>query len=102
MSAAEDVTVKARESASIKTGIAIATPPKTYGRIAPRSGFLFKRMSGIGAGVVDSDHRGEIKVVLFNHSAKAFELKVGDRIGQLIIENITNADCVESPKAFRH
>ena len=59
-------------------------------------------MVGIGEGVVDSDYSSEIQVILFNHSAKAFELKVGDRIGQLIIENITNADCVESPKAFRH
>ena len=42
------------------------------------------------AGVIDSDYRGEIKVVLFNHSDVDFEIKKGDRIAQLICEKIKN------------
>ena len=48
-----------------------------------------------GAGVIDADYRGEVKVVLFNHSEKDFEIKEGDRIAQLVLEQIVNADIKE-------
>ena len=51
----------------VSTGIAIRVPPGTYGRIAPRSGLAVKSGIQVGAGVVDMDYTGEIKVVLFNH-----------------------------------
>ncbi len=56
-----------------------------YGRIAPRSGLVCKGIS-IGAGVVDPDYTGEIKVVIFNHGKDAHDFCQGDRIAQLILE----------------
>ena len=51
-------------------------------------GLAIRNFIDVGAGVVDSDYRGEIKVILFNHSAEDFAVQVGDRIAQLILERI--------------
>ena len=72
----------------METGLAVALPAGTYARIAPRSGLAIRNFINVGVGVVDSDYRGEIKVVLFNHSAEDFKVQVGDRIAQLILERI--------------
>ena len=66
----------------------MSLPPGTYARIAPRSGLVIRNFIDVGAGVVDSDYRGEIKVVLFNHCAEDFVVQAGDRIAQLILERI--------------
>jgi dUTP pyrophosphatase len=70
----------------VGTGIAISIPDGLYGRVAPRSGLAVKHCIDVGAGVIDPDYTGEIKVVLFNHGDKDFEVKKGDRIAQLILE----------------
>lgn len=57
----------------MKTGLKIAVPPGTYGRVAPRSGLAFKHFIDTGAGVIDEDYRGELGVLLFNHSDTDFE-----------------------------
>ena len=57
---AEEKVVPARGKMLIDTQISIATPPGTYGRIAPRSGLAAKNMIAMGAGVVDVDYRGSI------------------------------------------
>lgn len=49
----------------------------------------------VGAGVIDADYRGPVGVILFNHSDVDFEVKVGDRIAQLIIEKIVTPDVLE-------
>ncbi|KAF2432869.1 dUTPase [Tothia fuscella] len=85
---AEDNAVPARGKAMISTGIAIAVPAGTYGRVAPRSGLAAKHSIDTGAGVIDADYRGEVKVILFNFSDNDFAIKTGDRIAQLIIERI--------------
>ena len=51
-----------------------------YGRIAPRSGLAAKNPMDVGAGVIDSDYRGEVKVLLFNFSEIDFKIAEGDRI----------------------
>lgn len=66
----------------------------TDGRIAPRSGLAVKHFIDTGAGVIDSDYRGEVKVLLFNHSEVDFEVKEGDRIAQLVIERIYTPEVV--------
>lgn len=58
------------------------------GRIAPRSGLAAKHFIDTGAGVIDADYRGEVKVLLFNHSDVDFPIKEGDRIAQLVLERI--------------
>jgi dUTP pyrophosphatase len=75
----------------INTGIALATPPGTYARIAPRSALAVKHGIDLGAGVIDKDYRGEIKVVLINNSTISFQVRPGDRIAQLILEKILRA-----------
>lgn len=71
----------------VSTGIAIEIPGDgAYGRIAPRSGLAVKYGIQVGAGVVDADYRGEVKVLLFNHGSDTFLAKAGDRIAQLVIE----------------
>lgn len=84
----------------MRTGLSIAIPEQTYARIAPRSGLAVKKFLDVGAGVVDYDYRGEVGVVLFNHGEEDFEVKVGDRIAQLILERISMADCVETDMLF--
>ena len=72
--------------ALVSTGITIVLPPGVYGRVAPRSGLAAKHCINVGAGVIDPDYTGEVKVVLFNHGTEDFEIKKGDRIAQLILE----------------
>lgn len=86
--AAEDVTVPARGRALVKTDLAIVVPEGTYGRIAPRSGLAVKHAIDVGAGVIDSDYRGNVCILLFNHSDEDFMVFGGDRVAQLILEKI--------------
>ena len=58
----------------------MAVPLGHYGRMAPRSGLAVKKFIDVGAGVIDSDYRGEVKILLFNFSNEDFEVKKGDRI----------------------
>ena len=74
----------------VKTGLSVACPPGTYARIAPRSGLALKQGIAIGAGVVDSDYRGEVTVLIMNTGDKPFQAAPGDRIAQLIVERIAN------------
>ena len=71
---------------AIKTDISLAIPFGYYGRIAARSGLTIKNNIDIGAGVIDSDYRGEIKPILINNSTKPFQISQHDRIAQIIIE----------------
>ena len=64
------------------------------GRIAPRSGLAVKHFIDTGAGVIDADYRGQVKVLLFNHSEADFEVKEGDRIAQLVLERIWTPEVV--------
>lgn len=77
------------------TGVAVVLPVGTYGRVAPRSGLAVKHGINVGAGVVDPDYTGEVKVLLFNHGVDAFEVKRGDRIAQLILERCETPDVEE-------
>ncbi|CAF4842268.1 deoxyuridine 5'-triphosphate nucleotidohydrolase [Pieris napi] len=88
LKSAYNYTVPARGKELIKTDLQIELPSKCYGRVAPRSGLAVKNFIDVGAGVIDEDYRGNIGVVLFNHSDQDFVVKKGDRIAQLICERI--------------
>lgn len=90
--ASEDAVIPAQGQGLVATDLTIIVPIGTYGRVAPRSGLAVKHGISTGAGVIDADYRGEVKVVLFNHAQKDFEIKTGDRIAQLVLEQIINAD----------
>ena len=72
----------------MQIGLAISFPAGLYARIAPRSGLALKKLIDVGAGVVDGDYHGEVGVILFNHGDQDFQVKMGDRIAQLILEKI--------------
>ena len=85
--AAEEVLVNTLGRKLVKTNISISIPEGYYGRIAPRSGLAYKNGIDVLAGVIDSDYRGDIGVILFNTDHNLdFEVNVGDRIAQIIIE----------------
>lgn len=95
LSSAVNTVIPARGKEIVKTDLSIAVPEGTYGRVAPRSGLAWKHHIDVGAGVIDSDYRGNVGVVLFNHSERDFPVQVGDRIAQLILERIIVPDVVE-------
>jgi len=94
LSASADCVIPARGRNLVKTDLSMAIPHDCYGRIAPRSGLAWKSFIDTGAGVIDADYRGEVKVMLFNHAETDFEVKRGDRVAQLILERISTPDVV--------
>lgn len=95
--ATSNVAIPPGGRALISTGLKIAAPSGTYIRIAPRSGLAWKHGIQTGAGVVDEDYRGEIKVLLFNHGAEEFQVNKGDRVAQLIFEKIVTPELMVVP-----
>ena len=81
----------------VPTGLALALPPGFEGQVRPRSGLAFK--SGVTClntpGTVDADYRGEVKVILINHGEEDFTIRRGDRIAQLIIAPVVQAQWAE-------
>ena len=88
ISAASGCVILAHGKGSVDTGLAVSLPRGTYGWIAPQAGLAYRHFIDVGAGVVNSDFRGEIKVILFNHSMEDFLVQAGDCIAQLILEHI--------------
>jgi dUTP pyrophosphatase len=87
--AAHGVMIASGTRRVVKTDVSIAVPMGTYGRLAPRSGLAFKHGIDVCAGVIDADYRGPLGVVLSNHSDTDFVVTPGDRVAQLIIEQIS-------------
>lgn len=81
---AEDITIPKRSSVLISTKLFIAIPTNFVGLIWPRSGLSVKHNIECGAGCIDSNYRGEVKVHLYNHGDTDYEIKTGDRIAQLL------------------
>lgn len=93
--ASENGTVPARGKAMIPTGICIALPAGHVGLIWPRSGLAAKHSIDCGAGVIDSQYRGEVRVLLFNHSDEDYPINEGERIAQLLIQKVETAAFVQ-------
>ena len=89
--------LKPGERAMTPTGIAIALPPGWEAQMRPRSGLAAK--NGIACvnspGTIDADYRGEIKVILINHGTEDFEIRRGDRIGQMVFAPVFQASFAE-------
>lgn len=88
MYASEATKIPAGGRALVSTGLSIAVPTDCYARVAPRSGLAVKNGIQTGAGVVDSDYRGEVRVLLFNQGSSDFVVNIGDRIAQLVLERV--------------
>ena len=82
--------------AMVPTGIAIALPVGFEAQVRPRSGLAAKKGITVlnSPGTVDSDYRGEVRVILINHSDEPFVIKDGDRIAQMVIARHESA-CFE-------
>jgi len=80
-----------------RTGVYILLmlPHDDYGRIAPRRSLVVKHRLMTNAGVIDSDYRGEVKVVLANLGNQPYQVEIGERIAKLIIEKIDNMELQE-------
>lgn len=86
----EDTVLKAGEFKGISTGLYFELPVGYEIQVRPRSGLAFKNGVTVlnSPGTVDSDYRGEVKVILINHSKVDFKIAKGDRIAQAVIANV--------------
>jgi len=95
--AAEDVTLPPGGRHAVATGFSVAIPHGFEIQVRPRSGLALKH--GISVpntpGTIDSDYRGELKVIVINHGAEPFAIARGDRIAQLVLAPVTQAQWEE-------
>lgn len=93
-----DVILHVGETVLVPTGFAIELPSGFEAQIRPRSGLAIKHHVGIlnAPGTIDSDYRGEIKIILTNFGVKDFVIHRGDRIAQMVIAQYTKVEWQES------
>ena len=101
------IVIKPGENALVPTGISIAIPEDTEVQIRPRSGLAAKNNISVlnTPGTIDSDYRGEIKVIIFNHGKKNFIINNGDRIAQMVLTPVLKMKLKETndlPKTVRN
>ena len=91
------IEIKPNNSALIPTGLSIAIPEDCEVQIRPRSGLAAKSNISVlnTPGTIDSDYRGELKVILFNHGNKKFIVKNNERIAQMVLTPILKVDFEE-------
>jgi len=95
--ASEAVTIAAGDRAAVPTAIRLQIPPGHVGLVWPRSGLAVRHGIDTLAGVIDSDYRGEVRVVLVNHGDEPFRIERGDRIAQLLVQRVERAAFVAVP-----
>jgi len=90
---AEDVTIAAGARHAVATGLAVAIPHGFEIQVRPRSGLALKHGITVAnaPGTIDSDYRGEVKVILINHGAEPFAIVRGDRVAQLVLAPVVVA-----------
>ena len=92
LTASQKILIPPRDRLLVTTGIRLEIPEGYVGLIWPRSGLAVKKGIDCGAGVIDSHYRGEVKVLLFNHSDNEFQIEQGDRIAQLLIQKVERTE----------
>ena len=95
--AAEDMTIAPGARHAVATGLALAIPVGFEIQVRPRSGLALKHGVTVPntPGTIDSDYRGELKVILINHGDTTFVVQRGDRIAQLVLAPVTRATWLE-------
>ena len=91
------VVIKPNSSELIPTGLQVAIPEELEIQIRPRSGLAAKENIGVlnSPGTIDSDYRGELKIILFNHGKEDFIINNGDRIAQMVLVPIIKMEFEE-------
>jgi len=102
----ESVIVKSKTSSLIPTGLSVAFSDDYEIQIRPRSGLAAKNSISVlnTPGTIDSDYRGEIKVIIYNHGDNDFPINNGDRIAQMILAPVVKMELEETnnlPKTTR-
>ena len=94
----EPIVLKSKNSCLVPTGIAVAFSNEFEIQIRPRSGLAAKNNISVlnTPGTIDSDYRGEIKVIIFNHSNNDFIVNNGDRIAQMILTPVIKMELEET------
>ena len=94
----ESVIVKSKTSSLIPTGLSVAFSDDYEIQIRPRSGLAAKNSISVlnTPGTIDSDYRGEIKVIIYNHGNKDFLINNGDRIAQMILTPVVKMELEET------
>lgn len=94
---AEDVTIAPGARHAVATGLAVAIPHGFEIQVRPRSGLALKHGITVpnAPGTIDSDYRGEVKVILINHGAEPFAIVRGDRVGQLVVAPVVQGSWLE-------
>ncbi len=89
-----DVTINPSETVLIPTGVSIQLPEGFEAQVRPRSGLAIKSQVGIlnAPGTIDSDYRGEIKVILTNFGKQPFIVRRGDRVAQMIVQRYSRVE----------
>ncbi len=85
-----------RDSRVGATGLRLQLPPRHVGLVWPRSGLAVRHGIDTLAGVIDSDYRGEVRVVLVNHGREPFRIAPGDRVAQLLLQRVERAAFVST------
>ena len=90
---AEDVTLAPGARHAVATGLSLAIPPGYEIQVRPRSGLALKHGISVpnSPGTIDSDYRGELKIILINHGAEVFAIARGDRVAQLVLAPVVRA-----------
>ncbi len=86
--ASEAVTLEPGSRAAVPTGLCLEIPAGHVGLVWPRSGLAVKHGIDTLAGVIDSDYRGEVRVVLVNHGNESVRVEAGDRVAQLLVQRV--------------
>lgn len=93
----EDIIIEPGATALIPTGIRLQIPEGYEGQVRPRSGLALKYAVTVlnTPGTIDSDYRGEIKIILVNHGKKPYTVRKDDRIAQLVFSPIIQAEFIQ-------
>jgi dUTP pyrophosphatase len=83
--------------AAVATSLRLQIPPGHVGLVWPRSGLAVRHGIDTLAGVIDSDYRGEVKVVLVNHGGEPVRIAAGDRVAQLLVQRVERASFAPVP-----
>jgi len=89
--ASETVEIAPGGRAAVPTAVRLEIPPGHVGLVWPRSGLAVRHGIDTLAGVIDSDYRGEVRVVLVNHGDESFRVDKGDRVAQLLVQRVERA-----------
>lgn len=94
----EELTINPGERKLVKTGLFLEIPEGYEVQVRPRSGLALKKGVTVlnSPGTIDADYRGEVGVILINHSDESYDIIIGDRIAQMVFAKVEQADWLET------